>query len=159
MRIQRIRPNVCPKFAQRCCWMRSRTRSRSVAASVTNLNSAGDGGRKTSPILLRSHPLDRLEPLQYIRDGDIFRCQDPVPYREYEPTISNLRGLVRARFYCRSPRPLTSLASQITFLSLSLYILVILPTCNVLLGLPINKCTTCICETHTTTYRVHMETS
>ncbi|KAH6854936.1 hypothetical protein B0I37DRAFT_441858, partial [Chaetomium sp. MPI-CAGE-AT-0009] len=73
---QRARANARPKF----CWTRTRSRCRSGAASVTAPNGAGDGGRKASPILLRSHPSSPPARAPRIRDGGaFFGGQDPVP--------------------------------------------------------------------------------
>ncbi|KAL2175001.1 uncharacterized protein P884DRAFT_293947 [Thermothelomyces heterothallicus CBS 202.75] len=51
------------------CRTRSRSRSRTRAVSVTTPNGADDGGRKASPILLRSHPSIPPERVPRNRDG------------------------------------------------------------------------------------------
>jgi hypothetical protein len=69
------------------CRARSRSRSRTVAASVTTLNGAGDGGRKASPILLCLHPSILPERLPHIRVGDVFFQRQPM-------SGSDINGLI-----------------------------------------------------------------
>ena len=87
------------------CRTRSRSRSRTVAASVTTVNGAGDGGRKASLILLRPHLSSPLDRLPRIRDGvpgsRPCRCRQGRMLfawvvwgyrRGYELTVSDSRG-------------------------------------------------------------------
>ena len=124
--------NARPKL----CRPRTRSRSRDRGASVTAPNGAADGGRKSSPILLRSHPSkSSIARPPRSRWRCIFGARIPFPVRGREPTASTPRkGSVLATAQARSCRRGLPPFPSNPRISLFLVFLVILPTPNTLLG-------------------------